>query len=165
MLKDITPGLSFLQTLLYKIPAAAANITGNPDYPDLNGTVRFYATPYGGIIIESEFFGLPEAEKNGGSNFYGFHIHENGDCTPPFSNTGEHYNPTGAKHPMHYGDLIPLFGNEGYAWSCFYNERITIPEIMGRSIIVHKMPDDFSTQPSGNSGEKIGCGIIKDISQ
>ncbi len=164
MMEDTTPALSFLQTLLYKLPSAAAAVTGNEDFPDLNGIVRFYATPYGGTLIESEFFELPVTDKNGGFQFYGFHIHENGDCTMPFSDTGAHYNPTDAKHPLHYGDLIPLFGNNGYAWSCFYNERINIAEIMGKSIVVHEMPDDFTTQPSGNSGEKIGCGVIKDIS-
>ena len=40
-------------------------------------------------------------------------------------------------------------------------KRITIPEIIGRSVVIHAMPDDFMTQPSGNSGMKIGCGIIR----
>ena len=42
----------------------------------------------------------------------------------------------------------------------FYDKRFTIPAVMGRSVIIHRMPDDFMTQPSGNSGEKIGCGVI-----
>ena len=64
-------------------------------------------------------------------------------------------------HPQHSGDLIPLMGNQGYAWTAFYDKRITIPEIIGRSVVIHAMPDDFMTQPSGNSGMKIGCGIIR----
>ena len=57
--------------------------------------------------------------------------------------------------------MIPLFANQGYAWCAFYDKRIALPEIMGRSVVVHAMPDDFVTQPSGNSGEKIGCGVIR----
>ena len=89
------------------------------------------------------------------------HIHEKGDCTMPFDRTGGHYNPAGEPHPDHAGDMIPLMGNQGYAWLAFYDKRFTIPEIMGRSVIIHRMPDDFKTQPSGDSGEKIGCGVIR----
>ena len=95
------------------------------------------------------------------TNFYGMHIHEYGDCTLPFDRTGEHYSYREAVHPQHSGDLIPLMGNQGYAWTAFYDKRITIPEIIGRSVVIHAMPDDFMTQPSGNSGMKIGCGIIR----
>lgn len=52
--------------------------------------VRFFRTPLGGILIEAEVTGLP---CSSGACFYGMHIHENGDCTPPFDKTGMHYNP------------------------------------------------------------------------
>ena len=57
--------------------------------------------------------------------------------------------------------MIPLMGNQGYAWLAFYDKRFSIPEILGRSVIIHAMPDDFRTQPSGDAGEKIGCGVIR----
>ena len=57
--------------------------------------------------------------------------------------------------------MIPLLGNQEYAWTACYDKRITIPEIIGRSVIRHAMPDDFTTQPSGASGTKIGCGVIR----
>lgn len=79
----------------------------------------------------------------------------------PFDKTGDHYNPTNEQHPQHAGDLIPLMGNQGYAWLAFYDKRLMIKDIIGRSIIIHKMPDDFMSQPSGNAGEKIGCGVIR----
>ena len=59
------------------------------------------------------------------------------------------------------GDLPPLLGNNGYAWTAFFDKRFTIDEIIGKSIIIHNMRDDFTSQPSGDSGTKIGCGVIK----
>ena len=91
------------------------------------------------------------------------HIHQFGDCSGDFSKTGEHYNPENNLHPSHAGDLLPLFGNQGYAWSAFYDKRFTINEIIGKSVIIHSDPDDFTTQPSGNAGTKIGCGEIRRI--
>lgn len=159
-MKDNTPGLCFTHMLLENPPDATAWVTGSSTYPKLSGIVKFYFTPYEGTLIEAEFFGLPDDSQPGSSNFYAMHIHEKGNCTPPFSETGDHYNPAGMPHPSHAGDLIPLLGNQGYAWVSFYDKRFTIPDILGRSIIVHRTPDDFTTQPSGNSGEKIGCGVI-----
>ena len=89
------------------------------------------------------------------------HIHENGDCTSPFDKTGNHYNPENTSHPNHSGDLPPLLSNKGYAWIAFWDNRFTISEIKGKSIVIHSMSDDFRSQPSGDSGEKIGCGVIK----
>lgn len=138
------------------VPSAYAVIMGNKDNPKLHGTAYFYDTPFGGTLVEVEAFGLPD----NGSMFYGMHIHENGDCTLPFDKTGNHYNPTDAEHPEHAGDMPSLLGNSGYAYSVFYTGRFNVRDIINRSIIIHDMPDDFKTQPSGNSGTKIGCGVI-----
>ncbi|MBT9777985.1 superoxide dismutase family protein, partial [Clostridium sp. MCC353] len=78
-----------------------------------------------------------------------------------FAHTGEHYNPTNQPHPDHAGDLPPLLGNQGYAWTSFYDKRFTVDQIMGRAVIIHQKADDFTSQPSGNSGEKIACGVIR----
>ena len=91
------------------------------------------------------------------------HIHQFGECSDNFSKTGEHYNPENNLHPSHAGDLLPLLANQGYAWSAFYDKRFTIDEIIGKSVIIHSGPDDFTTQPSGNAGIKIGCGEIRRI--
>lgn len=160
-MRDITPGLSFINTMLNNPPDAVAWVTGNRANPGLSGLVKFYATDYEGILIEAEFFGLPNVNTPGSTNFYAMHIHENGDCTQDFTRTGGHYSYRNAPHPDHSGDLIPLFGNQGYAWCAFYDKRIVLPEIIGRSVIVHAMADDFTTQPAGNSGDKIGCGVIR----
>ena len=71
-----------------------------------------------------------------------------------------HYNPQGCPHPYHAGDLPPLFGNQGYAFSAFVTDRFAVREIVEKTIIIHSKPDDFKTQPSGDSGEKMACGKI-----
>lgn len=152
---------NFLDIIQYSYPDAYANIYGNDQYPCLKGMARFYGTSYGGTLVEVEVYNLPLLSDASPSSFYGMHIHENGDCTPPFDKTGDHYNPCNTSHPMHAGDMPALLGNNGYAYSVFYTERYQPDNIIGRSIIIHSHADDYMTQPSGNSGEKIGCGIIK----
>ncbi len=156
-----TPGDIFAEILEYNEPLAMAWVTGGTKAPSLSGLVKFYETPYGGTLIEAELFGLPDRLQRGASDFYGMHIHENGDCGNDFQNTGQHFNPYGASHPDHAGDLLPLFANQGYSWISFFDKRFTIPQILGRSVVIHQAADDFHSQPSGNSGEKIGCGVIR----
>lgn len=157
----ITPRSTFLNLLEKNSPHALAWVTGNNDAPSLSGTVKFYDTPYGGVLIEAEIFGLPNVNQPDSSDFYAMHIHEFGDCSENFTKTGSHFNPTNKPHPMHAGDLLPVLGNQGYAWSSFYTKRFTVDDVIDRSLIIHKNPDDFTTQPSGNSGEKIACGVIR----
>lgn len=158
---QITPRISFLELLTYERPDAAAWVTGNAAHPRLSGLVKFYRTSYGGVLVEAEIFGLPNITGQGSSNFYAMHIHEFGNCSGNFEKTGSHYNPADQPHPEHAGDLLPLLGNQGYAWSAFYDKRFTIEEIIGKSVIIHSGRDDFTTQPSGDSGDKIGCGEIR----
>ena len=145
--------------LLKRRPDAIAKLQGNRDHPNLRGTVQFY-TVKGGILIAAEIKCLPETE----TNFFGFHIHEGCSCTgnqdDPFYNALTHYNPNKTPHPAHAGDLPPLTGNNGYAYSVFLTNRFEVKEILGRTIIVHSKPDDFTTQPAGNAGTKIACGVI-----
>ena len=135
-------------------------IKGNEDNSRLGGLVKFFSTLYGGVLIEAEIFGLPDIQTQDSSDFYALHIHETGDCSENFTKTGGHYNPGGMPHPMHAGDMIPLMGNQGYAWTAFYDKRFTVPEIIGKSVVIHSKRDDFTSQPSGDAGEKIGCGVI-----
>lgn len=141
-------------------PDAYARIIGNSDNTQLHGTVQFYDTPLDGVLVKAEIAGLPNAFKLYSSNFYGFHIHENENCSNNFEKTGAHYNPDKLPHPDHAGDLPPLLGNQGFAYSIFFTRRFNIDEIINKSVVIHRMPDDFTSQPSGNSGIKIGCGVI-----
>ena len=124
---------------------------------------------FGGIVVNAEIFGLPDnaaaaganGRSMGSSRFYAMHIHENGDCRLPFDRSGNHYNPSGAMHPQHAGDLPPLLSNNGYAWLAFYDGRLSVEEILNRSVVIHAGRDDFTSQPAGDSGDKIGCGVIE----
>ncbi len=160
-MRENTPGTVFSGILRRGRPDAVAWINGNSNNPQLSGVVKFYDTPYQGILIEAEVFGLPNIHDTGNSDYFAMHIHTNGNCTIPFNQTGEHYSRYAAPHPEHSGDMIPLLGNQGYAWVAFYDKRISIDEIEGRSVVIHAKPDDFTTQPSGNAGDKIGCGVIR----
>ena len=66
-------------------------------YPSLRGMVYFYQVPSGGLLIEAEVFGLPDRGSLDAPAFYAFHIHENGDCSKHFANTGDHYNPNAVR--------------------------------------------------------------------
>lgn len=145
-------------------PDAMAAIQGSAEYPSIWGTTRFYQMKYG-VLVVTEVFGLPASQGPCISPIYAFHIHEGGSCTgnaeDPFADALGHYNPEGCAHPNHAGDLPPLFGNDGYAFGAVMTNRFGVDEIIGRTVIIHSRPDDFTTQPSGNSGAKIACGMIR----
>ena len=141
-------------------PVLMVEIRGNENNPLLHGTAIFSPTPMGGVLIQVEVFYLPDQDLPNHSGFFGMHLHQNGDCQIPFDQTGDHFNPQNLMHPEHAGDFPPLLSGHGYAWMAFYDTRLSIEDIMGRSIVIHGHKDDFSSQPSGMSGEKIGCGVI-----
>lgn len=145
-------------------PCAYADIAGSEKYSKIKGKVSFYEAD-GGALVAAEVFGLPEYSGKFSCPVFGFHIHDGNCCCgtekDPFADSGSHYNPMKTPHPYHSGDMPPLFGNCGYAFMVFLTCRFSIREIIGRTVIIHSMADDFTTQPSGNSGEKIACGVIK----
>lgn len=153
-----------VMSVLYNRPHAVAAVKGSDAYPKIDGVVRFYQTVYG-VIVSAEVTGLPLPTEQCALPVFGFHIHDGSSCTgnesDPFADTMQHYNPDGCPHPHHSGDLPPLLGNNGYALQILLTDRFSINEIIGKTVIVHSKADDFTTQPSGNSGEKIACGIIK----
>ena len=145
-------------------PQAVASITGSENYPSISGIVHFYQTK-DGVVILAEISELPKSENPCQSRIFGFHIHKGTDCDgnmdDPFADAMSHYNPNNCEHPHHAGDLPPLFGNNGLALCAFLTDRFSINEVIGRTVIIHDHPDDFTTQPSGNSGTKIACGVIR----
>lgn len=155
-----------LTLILTQRPEAAALIKGSPEYPDIRGKVRFYQMD-SGVMVIAEAVGLPKATEVCKSPIFAFHIHEGTNCsgnaTDPFADSMTHYNPNNCQHPYHAGDLPPLFGNDGYAFSAVFTDRFSVKEIIGKTVIIHSSPDDFTTQPSGNSGMKIACGEITAI--
>lgn len=143
---------------------AAAEVRGSSKYPKLHGKVTFVQMT-NGVLVTAEVFGLPYKEGKCSNGIYAFHIHSGGSCTgndeDPFADTDGHYNPNNCPHPYHAGDLPPLFGNKGYAYMSVFTDRFTVKEIVGRTAVIHANFDDFSTQPSGNAGAKIACGVIR----
>lgn len=145
--------------VLNRQPEHYARIKGNAEHPDIEGMVLFYRFRRGTVVV-ADIMGLPA----GGTDIFGFHIHEGFFCTgtkeEAFADTGGHFNPYGAEHPMHAGDMPVLFGNGGKAWLAFFTERFLPGEVTGRTVVIHSMPDNYESQPSGNAGEKIACGVI-----
>lgn len=150
--------------LLSNSPFARARVSGSADYPKIQGSVDF-AELDNGVLVIADINGLPTQGDKCSCRVFGFHIHEGDSCTgtknDPFANTKAHFNPSNCPHPCHAGDMPPLFGNSGRAWLAFLTDRFTVSDIIGKTVVIHSGPDDFVTQPSGNSGEKIACGVIE----
>lgn len=142
-------------------PAARAFLRGDASHPQLMGEALF--SPYGrGTLVLVRMVGLPTP------GFLGLHIHEKGDCSTggdvPFSSAGGHYDPHGVPHPWHSGDLPPLLSTaDGSALLVAYTDRFRPQDVVGRSVITHGMPDDLHSQPAGDSGVRIACGVIEEI--
>lgn len=136
---------------------AIARIWGAPEVPGLRGTVRFLPRS-GGTLVVARIQGLPESA----GGFFALHIHETGNCREEgFPNTGSHFDPERMPHPGHAGDLPPLLRRQdGSARLAVVTDRFTVRDVVGRSVVIHSGADDFRTQPSGDSGRKIGCGVI-----
>lgn len=108
---------------------------------------------------------------------FGFHIHEKGDCSAvDASSAGGHFNPTGAPHgraeagPHHAGDMDNLVaGPDGTANVDVHLIGTTLggsaaTNIVGRALIVHGGTDDYTSQPAGNAGARVACGVIRPAS-
>ena len=143
---------------------AKAYVKGGKQYPKINGIVTFKETK-NGVMLTAKINGLPQSKDKCKGRVFGFHIHEGTSCTgnftDEFANAKSHLNLTDCPHPFHVGDLPPLLENNGYAYMRVLTNKFKIEDIIGRVIIIHDSPDDFKTQPSGNSGTKIACGKIE----
>lgn len=130
----------------------------------VQGTVTFAATKDAVIIIADVM--------NLSPGLHGFHIHEFGDCSAPdASSAGGHFNPMNMKHgspdstERHAGDLGNIVANDrGQAHYERIDKVISLEgpnSIIGRSVIIHAGQDDFKTQPTGNAGGRMACGVIE----
>ncbi len=128
-----------------------------------SGTVVFSRTAEG-IRIVADIEGLSPGN-------HGFHIHEYGDCSAPdATSAGGHYNPLGNRHggpddeKRHVGDLGNITaGDNGTAYFERIDTLITLngsDSVVGRAVVVHAGEDDLTSQPSGNAGPRIACGVI-----
>lgn len=129
----------------------------------VHGTVSF-AKDGKGVRITANIEGLSPGQ-------HGFHIHEFGNCSSPDANSaGGHFNPTDMPHAgpkaekRHAGDLGNLEADkDGVAKLEVTDDMMSMEgplSIIGRSVIIHAKQDDFNTQPTGNSGARVACGVI-----
>lgn len=141
-------------------PLAVAEVRGeDPSGPA--GTVAFYPRD-GGALVVVDVCRLPAGGSLCAGGIFGFHIHEGDSCIGAgFPETKGHLNPEECPHPYHAGDLPPLFACGDRAFMAVLTDRFRIPDIIGRTVVIHSWPDDFTTQPSGDSGAKIACGVIR----
>ncbi len=155
-----------LNSILRRLPDAMAFIKGGEEYPQINGSVRFYRTQVG-VLVAAAVINLPASGGMYGNGIFAFHIHGGASCTgdaaDPFADAGIHYDGADHLHPHHAGDMPPLFSANGTAFLAFLTDRVNAQEIIGKTVIIHDMPDDFTTQPSGNAGKKIACGEIMGV--
>ncbi|MBX3620340.1 MAG: superoxide dismutase family protein [Rhizobacter sp.] len=130
----------------------------------VNGEVRL--TQEGDhVVVHAHVEGLaPNSE-------HGFHVHEKGDCSAPdASSAGGHFNPTAKPHGAstgehHMGDLPSLKADAaGVAETSFEVKGSLLgsgaTDLMGKALVVHADPDDYMSQPAGNSGARVACGVI-----
>src|SRR5690606_21505973 len=135
---------------------------------EAHGSLALASSPQGVRIM-----GVVQGLRPNGE--FGFHVHEKGDCSAAdASSAGAHFNPTdqpqgdprGAADRRHLGDMLHLRSDaQGVA-----NVETTIAgatlhtgeptDILGKAIVVHEKPDDYQSQPSGDSGSRIACGVI-----
>ncbi len=140
-----------------RFPDARAVIKGGDSFPCIRGQVFFFQTRCG-VIVRAVVSHLPDTK----AMFYGFHIHDGESCCgEDFSETKGHYNPENSPHPTHAGDMPPLLSCSGEAYMEFRTDRFCVKDIIGKTVVIHAGTDDFRTQPSGDSGEKIACGVIR----
>lgn len=145
---------------------ATATLQGAPG-DDISGTVTFHATD-DGVHLVAEVQGVDGAGK------HGFHVHENGQCDHEgekhFTSAGGHFNPTGAEHacpptePRHAGDLGNIeVGANGSARMELAVTGLSLSgpnSLIGKAIILHANEDDCKTQPTGNAGDRLACGVV-----
>lgn len=141
--------------------ASIAGIDGN----NVSGSLEFKSTPEG-VHITGTINGLAPNGRNG------FHVHENGDCSAPEAKSvGGHFNPGDNAHghpksmPHHAGDIPNLDANAmGTAVVDVTMDGVNLgtghESILNRAVIVHGKADDYATQPAGDSGPRIACGVI-----
>jgi Cu-Zn family superoxide dismutase len=152
------------------LPAAAQTATAalkNANGGDV-GTAEMTQTP-AGVLIKLSVKGLPPGD-------HAFHVHAVGKCEPPFESAGPHFNPANKKHGLmatdgpHAGDMpnlhIPAAGELVVE---VLNNSVTLEkgkpnsvfDTDGSTLIIHAGVDDYKTDPAGNAGGRISCGVIQ----
>ena len=140
-------------------PTAGQTVSGLVQFKQAGATVR----------VKVDLTGLAP------HSVHGFHVHQRGDCSAPDAmSAGGHFNPEGVAHghfkhvPHHSGDLPNLTADaKGEVHTWFDADYLTVgsggTDVSGRSIVVHRDPDDYQSQPAGNAGPRLACGVIIEL--
>lgn len=143
-------------------PSATAELSGRSG-ASVSGSVRF--TEVGGKLrVEARVAGLTPGE-------HGFHVHEVGDCSAADATSAKgHFNPAGKQHGHHGGSerhggdmpnlLADASGNADFRADVSGLTLNGQTSVVGRSVVIHADPDDYKSQPAGNSGKRVACGVI-----
>jgi Cu-Zn family superoxide dismutase len=154
-----TPGASTAESATVNLASASGSLVSG----------KLSLVPMGdGVHITGEIGGL------GASQTHAIHVHEKGDCSAAdASSAGGHFNPAGSAHGRagtavhHAGDMDNIVANaQGVADINIHLAGVTLGggaanDIAGRAVIVHAAPDDYTSQPAGNAGARVACGVIK----
>jgi Cu-Zn family superoxide dismutase len=132
------------------------------------GSAQIIEVASGGVLIRLTVNGLPAGE------WVAFHVHETGECDPETNHesAGGHFNPDGKEHGFlvdngpHAGDMPnQLVREDGSLQSEVFNGLVTLDEgetgIVGRALMIHAGADDYESQPSGDAGDRLACGVIE----
>jgi superoxide dismutase, Cu-Zn family len=146
--------------------SASAELVAKSGATTLAGSAAFRSTA-AGVMLVLQVTGAPPGQ-------HGAHLHEKGDCSDAEAkNAGGHWNPAGHKHgapppaSAHLGDLGNLtVGEDGIGRLELTSAEWTIGDgsphdVVGKAVVIHGGPDDLATDPAGNSGPRIGCGVIQ----
>ena len=173
---SLLPAVAALSTLALAVAAGCASM-GTSEYRatttleptkgnQTEGTVTFVQRG-DKVLVTADLRGLPPNSE------HGFHVHEKGDCSSGDGmSAGGHFNPDGVPHGNaqpadgHAGDMPNLKADaNGMARATFESSKMTVADgkhsIVGKGLIVHKDPDDYKTQPTGNAGARLACGVIR----
>ncbi|GGA78206.1 superoxide dismutase [Cu-Zn] [Nitratireductor aestuarii] len=133
-----------------------------------NGNAELSEVAAGGVLIKLEVTGLPAGQ------WVAFHVHENGECDHEsgHESAGGHFNPSSHEHGFlveegpHAGDMPNQYvGEDGTLRAEVFNPMVSLSEeengILGRALMIHAGPDDYKSQPSGDAGDRLACGVIE----
>ena len=156
--------------LITRIPVASANANLTTASGAAAGTVRLRQVAGGLVTVDVNATGLAPGA-------HGIHFHEAGLCdgASAFATAGGHYNPLNKEHGLerpagpHAGDAPNLVaGTDGSATLSFTTDRVTLTsggtsllDANGSAVVIHAVADDQTTQPSGNSGGRVACGVVQ----